>query len=52
MVYKRYVKRGDKVYGPYLYKSVRVGKKVSAVYIGKNKNIIKSFSLWLKNKKV
>ena len=32
---RRYVKRGTKKYGPYHYKSKRVGKKVKSIYVGK-----------------
>ncbi|MEA3378510.1 MAG: hypothetical protein U9Q69_02610 [Nanoarchaeota archaeon] len=39
MVHKRYIKRGDKVYGPYLYKSVRDNDgKVRNVYLGQAKD--------------
>ncbi|MFH1308299.1 MAG: LamG domain-containing protein, partial [archaeon] len=34
MAYKRYIKRGDKVYGPYVYESKRVGDKVLGSYVG------------------
>ncbi len=34
MVHKRYVKRGNKIYGPYFYKSVRCGDKVRNIYLG------------------
>ncbi|MFH1425360.1 MAG: hypothetical protein ABIG28_01355 [archaeon] len=48
MVYKRYIKRGDKVYGPYLYhSSVEEGKVVSH-YVGKGKKknkMLKYFSI-------
>ncbi|MFA5888044.1 MAG: hypothetical protein WC852_05035 [Candidatus Nanoarchaeia archaeon] len=37
MVHKRYVKRGNKVYGPYLYNSKRVGNKVVNEYLGIDK---------------
>jgi hypothetical protein len=32
---KRYIKRSGKTYGPYHYKSKRVGKKVKSIYVGK-----------------
>ena len=34
MSYKRYIKRGGKVYGPYIYSSKRVGGKVVSEYLG------------------
>jgi len=37
MVYKRYIKRGGKTYGPYLYESHRVNGKVVASYVGEAK---------------
>ncbi|MEM3405351.1 MAG: hypothetical protein QW117_00005, partial [Candidatus Pacearchaeota archaeon] len=33
MVYKKYIKRGNKVFGPYYYESHRVGNKVITTYI-------------------
>ncbi|MDD4878150.1 MAG: Ig-like domain-containing protein [Candidatus Nanoarchaeia archaeon] len=38
MVHKRYVKRGNKVYGPYLYNSKRVNGKVKNEYLGIDKS--------------
>jgi len=38
MVYKRYIKRGGKTYGPYWYESHRVNGKVVAKYVGEAKN--------------
>ena len=35
MVYKKYIKRGDKIYGPYSYKSIKKNGKVITEYIGK-----------------
>ncbi len=35
MVDSHYIKRGDKIYGPYYYRSYRVGKKVKKEYLGK-----------------
>ncbi len=35
MVYKRYIKRGDKVYGPYIYSSKKKDGKVISTYHGK-----------------
>lgn len=34
MVYKKFIKRGGKLCGPYYYESVRVGNKVISKYIG------------------
>src|SRR3989338_878665 len=34
MVYKRYIKIGEKLYGPYIYESRREGDKVVSVYKG------------------
>src|SRR3989344_3158560 len=34
MSYKKYIKRGGKLYGPYIYESKRVGNKVISVYKG------------------
>lgn len=36
MVDYHYIKRGNKIYGPYYYRSYRVGKKVKKEYLGKN----------------
>ena len=36
MVYKKYIKRGDKKYGPYLYQNKRVGERVITSYEGKS----------------
>lgn len=36
MVYKKYIKRGNKVYGPYSYKSIKKDGKVITEYIGKS----------------
>ncbi len=38
MVHKKYIKRGKKVFGPYLYESKRVNNKVVTSYRGKDKN--------------
>ncbi len=35
MVYKKYIKRGDKLYGPYKYHSRKVNGKVITEYLGK-----------------
>ena len=37
MVYKRYIKNGDKVYGPYWYKNYRKNGKVINQYLRKVK---------------
>jgi len=37
MSYKKFIKRGDKTYGPYSYKSVKVNGKVTTEYLGKFK---------------
>jgi hypothetical protein len=34
MVYKYYIKRGNKKFGPYYYRSYRVGNKVKKEYLG------------------
>lgn len=36
MVYKYYIKRGSKRFGPYYYRSYRVGNKVKKEYLGTN----------------
>jgi len=35
MVFKKYIKRGGKVYGPYLYENKRIDGKVVTSYVGK-----------------
>ncbi len=37
MAYKKYIKRGGKVYGPYIYHSRRIGGKVISEYRGQEK---------------
>jgi len=37
MVHKKYIKQGNKVFGPYLYETKRVNGKVVTKYIGKAK---------------
>jgi len=37
MVYKKYIKRGGKRYGPYLYKNERINGKVVTSYLGQAK---------------
>jgi hypothetical protein len=46
-VYKKYIKRGGKIYGPYSYKSVKKDGKVITEYIGKSpeKQPIKKYFL-------
>ncbi len=34
MVHKKYIKRGNKVFGPYYYENYRVGDKVKTKYLG------------------
>jgi len=46
MAYKKYIKRGNKVFGPYYYKSYRSKGKVKKIYIGGKKE----YKLWLKGK--
>jgi parallel beta-helix repeat protein len=36
MAFKKYIKRGNKIYGPYYYRSYRVGNQVKKEYLGKN----------------
>src|SRR3989344_2482168 len=35
MVHKKYIKRGDKKYGPYIYETKRVNGRVVTTYLGK-----------------
>jgi len=35
MVYQRYVLINGKKYGPYIYRSIRKGKKVLSIYVRK-----------------
>jgi hypothetical protein len=37
MVHKKYIKKNGKIYGPYYYKSKRVGDKVISEYVGETK---------------
>ena len=37
MTYKKYIKRGGKIYGPYIYHSRRIGGKVVSEYHGPRK---------------
>ncbi|MFH1431018.1 MAG: hypothetical protein ABIG37_00935, partial [Nanoarchaeota archaeon] len=39
MVHKKYIKRGDKVFGPYLYENYRERGIVKTRYLGKEKNL-------------
>jgi len=41
MVYKRYIKKGGKVYGPYTYHSRKENGKVVSEYLGKNSGSVK-----------
>jgi len=34
MVYKKYLKKGGKIFGPYYYESFRDGNQVKKIYIG------------------
>ncbi len=43
MVYKKYIKKDGKLYGPYTYHSKRVGNKVMSEYCGINKPNYKKF---------
>jgi len=36
MSYKKYIKKGGKLYGPYIYKSRREGNRVISEYVGKS----------------
>ena len=47
MVYKKYIKRGGKIYGPYNYHSKRVNGKVVTSYVGPASPDKKSFN-WSK----
>ncbi len=38
MVYKKYIKRGNKIYGPYLYKSIKKDGKVTTHYLGHHRD--------------
>ncbi|MEM0465958.1 MAG: hypothetical protein QXW97_04650, partial [Candidatus Pacearchaeota archaeon] len=42
MVYKKFVKKGNRIFGPYYYESYRDGNKVKKIYIGGEKEY-KSF---------
>ena len=42
MVYKRYIKRGRKIYGPYSYRSVKKNGKVISEYLGKSGSVNKT----------
>ncbi len=46
MPYKKYIRKGGKVYGPYIYHSRRVGGKVVSEYYGPHKRNYKNF-LWI-----
>lgn len=44
MVHKRYLKKGNKIFGPYYYRSYREDGKVKKEYIGKEDE----YQEWLK----
>ncbi len=48
MVYRKYIKRGKKLYGPYKYHSRKVNGKVITDYLGKDevKNKNKQANNW------
>lgn len=46
MAYKKYIKRGDKIYGPYVYHSRRVDGKVISEYHGSTKKDYSKFFLF------
>jgi len=45
MVHKRFIKKDGKVFGPYFYKSVRIGDRVKNVYLGTSKKVKKKESI-------
>jgi len=47
MAYKRYIKRGKKIYGPYIYHSRKEGNKVISDYRGKPKEKKSKNKFWL-----
>ena len=51
MSYNKYIKRGNKIYGPYIYKSKRSGGKVLTEYVGKGEERVQKKNklnpLWL-----
>lgn len=47
MVYKKYIKRGDKLYGPYYYHSRRINGKVISEYHGPEKKIDYKKFIWI-----
>ena len=40
VAYKRYIKRGGKTYGPYVYESKRVNGKVVINYVNKKNSFL------------
>lgn len=46
MVYKKYIKKDGKLYGPYLYESHRINGKVTSEYHGADNSASKKF-LWM-----
>jgi len=47
MVYKKYIKRGGKTYGPYFYKSIKKDGKVITEYVGGPETVSKKLFNWL-----
>ena len=47
MVYKKYIKKGDKLYGPYYYHSRREGGKVVSEYHGSQKKFDYKKFIWV-----
>jgi len=37
VVYKKYIKKGGKIFGPYLYQTRRINGKIITTYVGKYK---------------
>jgi len=52
MAYKKYITKNGKTYGPYIYESKRVGKKVVSIYYGKEKPLAKKIKSLFKKKKL
>jgi parallel beta-helix repeat protein len=46
MVYKKFIKRQGKIYGPYTYKSRREGNKIVTDYVGKDATKKINFVFW------
>ena len=47
MVYKKYITRNGKIYGPYNYESKRINGKVVSEYHGKKQTTLKYFFIFL-----